>query len=378
MTASRKVDRAAMATACPAFRDADGVWQVRDLAGGRALLRATDTVQAGLGVETVAKLPASFRRPVLYWDGPEHREYRRQTARFFTPKRVDAEYRALMRDIADREVAVLRSAGEADLSELSFRLAVDVAKAVIGLTESRPGTARRLARFFPEELGRPGFTSAHGVYWAARILYLWLAVHVADVRPAVRARRRQRRDDLVSHLLDEGVRTGEILSECITVAAAGMVTTREFVCVAAWHLFTDADLLAAYRAGDEPARFAILRDLARLEPPLAVLRRRTTAPVTLPDGTSIGADERVDVSVPAANSDPACAGGETGLTFGDGPHRCPGTHIAVQEADIFLTSLFALDGVRLVAPPRVAFNADFGSYSLHDMVVAVGDRSVEA
>lgn len=375
MANTRKIDRAATEAVCPVFRDDDGVWHVRDLAGGRALLRDTETVQAGLGVETVEKLPSNFRRPVLYWDGPEHREYRRQTARFFTPRRVDEEYRDLMHRVADREIDVLRAAGRADLSELSFRLAVDVAKQVVGLTESRPGTARRLTRFFPEKLGKPGFTSPHGVYWAARMLYLWLAIYVSDVRPAVRVRRRQREDDLISHLIDEGAGAGEILSECITVAAAGMVTTREFICAAAWHLFTDDELRAAYRAGDEPARFAILHEVARLEPPLAALKRRTTAPVTLPDGTVIAAGERVDVSIAAANLDQAAA---PGLTFGDGPHKCPGSYLAIQEADIFLTKLFALDGVRMAAPPRVAFNDAFGSYSLHDMVVSVGDRTVEA
>jgi len=388
VTNTRKIDRASVESVCPVFRDGNGVWQVRDFAGGRAVLRNTDTVQAGLGVETVAKLPRDFRRPVLYWDGPEHREYRRQTARFFTPKRVDTEYRDLMHRIADREIAVLRRAGRADLSQLSFRLAVDVAKAVIGLTHSRPGTARRLERFFPEKLGSPGFTSPRGVYWAARILYLWLAVYVGDVRPAVRARRGRRADDLISHLLDEGVNTGEILSECLTVAAAGMVTTREFISAAAWHLFTDDDLLARYREGAEPERLAVLAELARLEPPLAALRRRTTAPVPLPDGTTIPAGERVDVTVAAANLDPDMAGerpgdvcparptrhgaGPAGLTFGDGPHKCPGAHLALQESDIFLTKLFALDGVRMVAPPRVSFNEDFASYALHDLTVSIG------
>lgn len=375
MASTRKIDRTATESVCPAFRDEHGVWHVRDAASSRALLRDTETVQAGLGVETVEKLPSSFRRPVLSWDGPEHREYRRQTARFFTPKRVDEEYRDLMHRVADREIGVLRADGRADLSELSFRLAVDVAKQVVGLTESRPGTARRLARFFPEKLGKPGFTSFHGVYWAARILYLWLAIHVNDVRPAVRVRKRRREDDLISHLMGEGAGAGEILSECITVAAAGMVTTREFICAAAWHLFSDDELLAAYRAGDEQARYAILHEVARLEPPLAALKRRTTAPVTLPDGTVVGADEQVEVSIAAANLDSADG---AGLTFGDGPHKCPGQYLAVQETDIFLTKLFALDGVRLARQPRVAFNDAFGSYSLHDMIVSVGERTVEA
>ncbi len=372
MTNARKIDRTATETVCPAFRDETGVWHVRDFAGGRAVLRSTDTLQDGLGVETVAKLPAGFRRPVLYWDGPEHREYRRQTARFFTPRRVDAEYRGLMHRIAEREVDVLRRVGRADLSELSFRLAVDVAKAVIGLTASRPGTARRLARFFPEKLGRPGFTSPRGIYWAARILYLWLAIYVNDVRPAVRERARHRQDDLISHLLDEGVSHGEILSECLTVAAAGMVTTREFICAAAWHLCTDDDLVRRYRTSDEPARFAILQELARLEPPIAALRRRTTAPVALPDGTTIPSDARVHVSVAAANVDPGMVGDRPGLTFGDGAHKCPGAHLAIQESDIFLTKLFAVDGVRMTSSPRVSFNEDFGTYALHGLTVAIG------
>lgn len=367
---TRKIGRGETETLCPAYRDEHGVWHVRELESGRALLRETGTVQAGLGIETVAKLPAGFRRPVLYWDGPEHREYRRQTAKFFTPKWVDAQYRDLMHRIADREIDVLRTAGQADLSELTFRLAVDVAKAVIGLTDSRPGTARRLARFFPEKLGKPGFTSPHSIYWTGRILYLWLAIYFGDVRPAVRSRQRRRQDDLISHLIDDGAKHGEILGECLTVAAAGMVTTREFVVAAAWHLFTDAGLLADYRAGDEQARFAILQHLARLEPPLAVLRRQATATVRLPDGTTIAEGERVDVSVAAANLDPAGERPGVGLTFGDGPHKCPGAHIAVQEADIFLTKLFALEGVRMTSPPRVSYNEDFASYSLHGLTVA--------
>ncbi len=377
---ARKVDRGQAAAGCPVRHQADGVWLVTGYAQAKAVLRSAQTRQAGLGIETVDKLPAKIRRPVLYRDGPEHREHRRQTARYFTPRRVDEHYRDLMVRLADREIALLKREGRAHLAEMSFRLAVDVAKAVIGLTESRPGTAKRLERFFPEKFGKPGFTSFKGLYWVYRQNHAWLSVYLGDVRPAVRARRRQRRDDLISHLVDEGCTNAEILGECLTFAAAGMVTTREFINVAAWHLFTDAALLERYRQAQEPERFAVLHELLRLEPVVGNLKRRTTAELVLPDGTTIPEGALVDVAVGLANVDSAAVGAdplavcparpvEAGLSFGDGAHKCPGAHIAIQEADIFLQRLFALDGLRMASPPRVAHKEEISGYELRGLIV---------
>src|SRR3954471_465660 len=92
----RKVERGPMAPGCPAHADADGVWRVQDYATARALLRNSDTRQAGFGIENSPKGSRRMRPPVLFRDGVEHREHRRQTARYFTPKRVDSTYRAMM------------------------------------------------------------------------------------------------------------------------------------------------------------------------------------------------------------------------------------------------------------------------------------------
>jgi len=386
MTTARKVDRGEAGT-CPVVRGDDGVWRVSGHAAGRAVLRSTETVQAGLGVETVEKLPARIKKPVLFRDGAEHRDYRRETARFFTPRRVDEHYRELMIEIAERQLDTLRRNKEADLSDLSFRLAIDVAAAVIGLTDSRPGIDERLQRFFPEKFGKPGFTTIDGIRWFIRQNRQFLGIYRKDVRPAVKARRKQRRDDLISHMLDEGRRDGEILGEVITFAAAGMVTTREFVNVAAWHFFTDQELLQRYRESPEPARIAVLHELLRLEPVVGNLKRRTTADLDIPGYVSIPAGALVDVDVSAANLDPAAVGAEPervcpqrevaagvarmGLSFGDGPHRCPGLHVAMQEADIFLSRLFALPGLRMVNPPRIAMKPDISAYELHDLRVTV-------
>jgi len=380
----RKVPRGELAPGCPVHADADGVWHVQDFSTARALLRSTETRQAGFGVEHAAKLDGRMRMPVLYRDGPEHREHRRQTAKYFTPRRVDTAYRSLMERLADEQCAVLRTRGEADLSQLSFALAVAVAGEVIGLTESGPGMARRLDRFF-EERAAPNRLVAR--WKELRSNANMAAFYWFDVRPAIRARRAERRDDLISHLLGEGCTNGEILGECVTFAAAGMVTTREFITLVAWHLFTDDDLRAAYVSGEEKERVAILHEILRLEPVVANLARWAAADIEVP-GAVIPAGARVDIGVAAANLDPGAVGpdggqvcpareladgvGDAALSFGDGPHRCPGAYIAIQETDIFLSKLFALPGLRMVAPPKVGIRAEIASYELTKLRLAVG------
>ncbi|MBP2330722.1 cytochrome P450 [Kibdelosporangium banguiense] len=379
---ARKIDRGETEVACPVRHDDDGVWRITGYAAGRAFLRETATVQAGLGIETIEKMPARMRRPVLYRDGPEHREHRRQTARFFTARRVDQSYRDTMQRVAEAQLDRLRRDGSADLSELSFQLAVEVAAAVIGLTESRPGIKQRLERFFPDKFGTPGFTSLHGLYWVYRQVTNWARIYFNDVRPAVQARRKSPKDDLISHLIGEGCSAADILGECLTFAAAGMVTTREFIVLAAWHLFTDADLLAGYQAAQEPERLAILHELLRLEPVLGHIRRRTTEPVDIPGGFTVPQGAMVHVQIDTANLDTdvvgeqplaVCPGREitTGLSFGDGAHKCPGAHVAMLETDIFLTKLFALDGITMQSPPTMSHKPDIDGYELRGMRVAV-------
>jgi cytochrome P450 len=383
----RKVGRGELTPGCPAHAGADGVWRIQDHATARALLRSTETRQAGFGVENAIRMESRMRLPVLYRDGAEHREHRRQTAKFFTPRRVDTAYRSLMGRLADEQCDVLRERGEADLSRLSFQLAVAVAGEVVGLTEGRGSMARRLDRFFdaiPDgtapltprvALGRlRSSATVANFYWR-------------DVRPNIAARRRRRRDDLISHLIDEGCTNAEILGECVTFAAAGMITTREFITLVAWHLFTDDELRLAYVEGEEKDRIAILHEILRLEPVVANLARTTTADVRV-GSVTIPAGARVDVGVAAANLDTdvmganpgaVCPGrpmadgvGDAGLSFGDGPHRCPGAYIAIQETDTFLTRLFALPGLRMVQEPTVRIRPEIASYELIGMRLRVG------
>lgn len=391
VAAKSKADRGPMAPGCPVHRRPDGVWTIQDYATAREVLRNTDTRQAGFEVENMDRMPPTVRRPVIYRDGPEHREHRRQTARYFTPRRVDAKYRDLMRRAAQEQCDRLRASGRADLSELSFILSVVVAAEVIGLDGSRTRMARLLERFFAEHDVPQGWNSPKAIYRMLQILGTMAEFFVVNVWPSVRERRKERRDDLISHLLDDGCSATDVLGECITFAAAGMITTREFITMAAWHLFTDDELRSAYQSGDEAARYAILHEILRLEPVVSDLYRYTTAEMELTgaDGpVTIPAGAKIDVRIAAANQDPAAVGdnpaalcpartvaegvGEFGLSFGDGAHRCPGASIAIQETDIFLTALFALPGLRMTREPTVGTRREISSYELVGLQVALG------
>jgi cytochrome P450 len=383
----RRVDRDE-AVGCPVYQDDDGVWRVHTYAAAREVLRSTQTRQRGFGADQAREAFRKMRPTVLFRDGPEHREHRRQTAKYFTPRKVHTSYRELMHRYAELELRRLRR-GPADLADLSFRLAVAVAGEVIGLTPARRGMARRLERFFTERrLGSDRLAPIR-----RRVIQIGTvgSFYLFDVRPAIRVRRRQRRDDLISHLIDEGCTSAEILGECVTFGAAGMLTTREFIIVAAWHLFTDDRLRAAYVEGDEASRVALLQEILRLDPVVANLLRWTTAEIVVPDGAgtvTIPAGVPVDIAVSDANLDDATVGatparvcpgrplpdgvGESVLSFGDGPHRCPGAHVAIQETDIFLTKLFALPGIRMVHEPTTRLRVDTQSYELKGLVVAAG------
>jgi cytochrome P450 len=166
-----------------------------------------------------------------------------------------------------------------------------------------------------------------------------------------------------------------------------MITTREFITLVAWHLFTDPALRLSYLEGSEKERVAILHEILRLEPVVANLARRTTADVRIGTET-IPAGARVDIAVAAANLDSDAVGddpgavcparplaegvGDAGLSFGDGPHRCPGAYIAMQETDIFLTKLFALPGLRMVQAPTVRIRPEIASYELVGMRIVAG------
>ena len=177
------------------------------------------------------------------------------------------------------------------------------------------------------------------------------------------------------------------MTECVTYAAAGMVTTREFIAMAAWHLLGDDALKKNYLSADDAGRQDILQELLRLEPVVGHLYRRAVRDISLAvDGqqVTIPAGSLIDLDLRAANANTETVGekplsvcparplersvGAAVMSFGDGHHRCPGAYIALQESDIFLQRLLRLP-LEVVTPPTLSWNDLVEGYDLRGFIV---------
>ncbi|MBI4901162.1 MAG: cytochrome P450 [Actinobacteria bacterium] len=348
------------------------VWRIRSLAASRQVLRArAETTQAGFTAERIPR-GVFTKHPILISDGPAHDDQRSKVARFFAPAVVE-RYIPRMESCADRLLDEVD--GSFELDELALLYTVEVTADIVGLTAAPvPRLARRLVSFFNQppfditrpDLGRtPRQWASAAVNGIVPVVRLWLA----DVRPAVRARRRSPTGDVISHLIAEGYSDADILVECVTYGTAGMVTTREFIAMAAWHLLRDDALRERYVTGEQAERYAILHEVIRLEPVVGHLYRRVQQAFEVGDGdeqVTVQPGDLLDVCVRAANADPEAVGTDPldlcphrplpagvapyGLTFGDGAHKCPGQPLAILESDVLLTRLLARRPVLLREP----------------------------
>ncbi|THF71534.1 cytochrome P450 [Deinococcus sp. Arct2-2] len=367
--------------------DQGGVYRVQGFAAAREVLRAEGVRQAGFMAETVRDTGLLKNQPVLFAEGEEHHAMRRDTARYFTPTQV-ADYQPMIARHADALITKLARAGELNLDDLSLTLAVQVAARVVGLTDSlAPGLERRVMAFV-EGGGdsEPGKAQARGRIRGLQQQANLSLFFLLDVKPAIQARRKQRRDDLISHLLDKGYNDLDILTECLTYGTAGMVTTREFISVAAWHLLQDEALRADYVHGTEKERHAILHEILRLEPVVSTLYRRAETDLMVGE-QAVPKGSLLALNVGAANLDgdvigdapeTLCPGRRLprgvqaqGLAFGDGHHRCPGAFLAIKESDVFLRRLLIWNDLRIVSPPSVTVNEVVKGYEIRGLRVSL-------
>lgn len=359
-------------------RVVDGFW------AGREILRSPKVRQAGASADEI-DLSNPGDISFFFLDGDEHRKRRGAVAGMFAPKTIVSRHQAVMNRTMDAIVAKLQSGPQA-LDELSWQMAVDVAAEIIGLTnsDSNENLARRVKAVLDSSMERkPGWLN--GIIFHVTRLIRVGSLWKNDLAPAIAARRKDLKDDVISFMVKENYSKKGIIVEAMSYGGAGMMTTREFIVMCAWHLFEKPELLQRFLTEGEEMQFAVLEEILRLEPVASLLHRRAAEAVESAQGGDLADGEMVCINLRAANTDEAITGpcpyeldpdrakrmkvAGPYLSFGDGPHRCPGAQVALHETRIFLDRMFRLPGIRLVSQPDISWNPYIQGYELRGAVV---------
>ncbi|MEV0532166.1 cytochrome P450 [Kitasatospora sp. NPDC050463] len=277
-------------------------------------------------------------------DGAEHRRLRTLVAQAFTPRRVEL-MRPRVEEITHGLLDAL-AAGErvVDLkSVFAFPLPMTVICSLLGVPESDHALLRDLyEQFFGIRPNPDGIQAT-------------IAGLNAFVNDLVAKRRSEPGDDLASVLLAADAEGGalsdaEAAATLRVIIAAGHETTVNLIGNAVRALLAHPDQLELVRAGTV-SWDAVVEESLRWTPPTSnFLFRFTTEDVEVGE-VVIPHGEPVLISYNAIGRDPAQHGvtaelfdvtrdPSRHLSFGHGPHVCPGSPLARLEAGVALPALF--------------------------------------
>lgn len=279
------------------------------------------------------------KRPLipLQMDPPDHVKYRRLLDPVFSPRemaKLEPQVTALVNGLIDGFI----DRGRCDFaSEFAVPLPSSVFLALMGM----PYSDLDMFLEMKDRIVRPGGASQeenrkiHGEY-AAKIDGYFESI--------LAERKAERRDDLLSHLVDaevagERLTDDEILGICFLMLLAGLDTVTDA-------LECDWVYLARHpeqrqRIVDDPEIIPqAVEELLRYESPVTGVARITAADVELagcpmPKGThvgvSIGAANTDERAIPDADRVDLTRNPNRHLAFGAGVHRCLGSHLARLE-----------------------------------------------
>ena len=279
------------------------------------------------------------KRPLipLQMDPPDHVKYRRLLDPVFSPRemaKLEPQVTALVNGLIDGFI----DRGGCDFaSEFAVPLPSSVFLALMGMPYSDLDVFLEMK----DKIVRPGGSSQE----ENREIHREYAARIDGYFESILAERKaQRRDDLLSHLVDaevagERLTDDEILGICFLMLLAGLDTVTDAL---------ECDWVFLARHPDERQRILddpgiipqAVEELLRHESPVTGVARITAADVEIggcpmPKGThvglSIGAANTDERAVPDADSVDLARNPNRHLAFGAGVHRCLGSHLARLE-----------------------------------------------
>jgi cytochrome P450 len=358
----------------------------------REVLRSSDMRQAASSADSMDySKPDEISFFFLY--GDEHKKRRASVAAHFAPKAIVSRYHPLMQATMDRVIADFQKKGSGVLDEMSLELASDVTMEIVGLTETdRRDLTWQIKRVMGSHNSfdkRPLYRFFHDVVfgWFNKGLYAWriMKLYRDHIVPAAEARRTTPGNDVMTYMVQNNYSQKGMIIEVMTYAGAGVSTTREFMVMAAWQLCDHPDLMERFLAGSEEEQFAIIEEILRIEPIAGYLYRKPVQDVPETAEGTILAGQLLAVDIRGANSDESVVGecpfqidpdrakrqkvAGSWMSFGDGPHRCPGSQVALHETRIFLDRLLRVPGFKMTNPPQILWSLSTQGYELREAVV---------